>query len=75
MELLLAEAGRGTAVIVTLHDLSLASRFCDRLVVIDQGRVAADGAAGDALTEDVLRSVFAIGARRLENSVIPWQRI
>lgn len=75
MELLRAEAARGTAVIVTLHDLSLASRFCDRLVVIDEGRVVADAAAGEALTDDVLRSVFAISARRLENSVVPWQRI
>ena len=34
MELLRAEAARGTAVVVTLHDLSLASRFCDRIVVM-----------------------------------------
>ncbi|HEX3664583.1 MAG TPA: ABC transporter ATP-binding protein [Rhizomicrobium sp.] len=75
MELLRAEAVRGTAVIVTLHDLSLASRFCDRIVVIDGGRVVADAAPGDALTDEVLRSVFAISARRLENGVVPWQRI
>jgi iron complex transport system ATP-binding protein len=75
MELLRGEAERGTAVVVTLHDLSLASRFCGRIVVLDEGRVAADALGGDALSDDVLRSVFAIGARRLENSVIPWQRI
>jgi len=75
MELLRVEAARGTAVIVTLHDLSLASRFCDRIVVMNEGQVAADGAAGDALTDDVLRSVFAISARRLETGIVPWQRI
>jgi iron complex transport system ATP-binding protein len=75
MDLLRAEAARGTAVIVTLHDLPLASRFCDRLVVLNEGRVAADAASGDALTDNVLRSVFAISARRLENGIVPWQRI
>jgi iron complex transport system ATP-binding protein len=75
MELLQAQAARGTAVIVTLHDLSLASRFCDRLIVIDRGHVVADAAPGDALTDEVLHSVFAISARRLENGVVPWQRI
>jgi iron complex transport system ATP-binding protein len=75
MELLRTQAARGTAVIVTLHDLSLASRFCDRIVVMNEGRVAADGAAGDALTDDVLRSVFAISVRRLESGIVPWQRI
>jgi iron complex transport system ATP-binding protein len=75
MELLRAEADRGTAVIVTLHDLSLASRFCDRLVVMNDGRVVADGAAVTVLNDDLLRSVFAIRARRIENGIVPWQRI
>jgi len=75
MELLRGEAARGTAVIVTLHDLSLASRFCDRIVVMNEGQVAAEGTPGDALTDDVLRSVFAISARRLETGIVPWQRL
>jgi iron complex transport system ATP-binding protein len=75
MELLRAEAARGTAVIVTLHDLSLASRFCDRVVVMNEGRVAAEDVPGDALTDHVLRSVFAISARRVESGIVPWQRI
>ena len=40
LELLRAEAERGAAVVVTLHDLTLAARACDRLVVMHQGRVA-----------------------------------
>src|SRR6185312_3150609 len=65
MELLRAEAARGTAVIVTLHDLSLASRYCDRLVVMNVGRAIADADAASALTDDVLQSAFAIRARRI----------
>lgn len=75
MELLRAEAARGTAVIVTLHDLALASRFCDKLVVMHTGRVVAEGVPEDALDDGVLRSVFAISARRVENGIVPWQRI
>jgi len=75
MELLRTEASRGTAVIVTLHDLSLASRFCDKVVVMNDGQVVADGAANEVLDDTVLRSVFAISARRLENGIVPWQRV
>lgn len=60
LELLRAEAARGAAVVVTLHDLTLAARFCDRLVVLAKGRVAAEGAPGEALRPEVLRSVFGL---------------
>lgn len=75
MELLRAEAERGAAVIVTLHDLALASRFCDRIVVMQQGRVASEGDPASALSDEVLREVFAIQARRVEAGVVPWQRV
>jgi iron complex transport system ATP-binding protein len=60
LELLRAEAERGAAVAVTLHDLTLAARACDRLVVLHRGEVASDGAPADALTPTVLRDVFAL---------------
>ncbi|MDP1738728.1 MAG: ABC transporter ATP-binding protein [Caulobacter sp.] len=60
LELLRAEAARGAAVAVTLHDLTLAARFCDRLVVLAEGRVAADGAPEEALTPEVLLRVFGL---------------
>jgi len=74
MELLRAEAARGTAVIVTLHDLSLASRYCDQIIVMNEGRVIADGEAAFALRDDVLQSAFAIRARRIESGIVPWER-
>jgi iron complex transport system ATP-binding protein len=76
MELLQAEARRGTAVVVTLHDLALASRFCDHIVVLHAGRVAADGPPAVALTDEVLQTVFAIRAVRVgDTAVVPWQRV
>lgn len=59
-ELLRSMAGRGTGILVTLHDLGLAMRLADRLVVLAEGRVIADGAPGDALTPDILLRAYGI---------------
>lgn len=60
MELLREEARRGTAVAVTLHDLSLAARHCDRVLVLEQGRLAADGPPDEAFADSILAEVFKI---------------
>ena len=67
MRLLREEAGRGTAVCVTLHDLALAVRFCDRLLVMKAGRIVAAGAPAAALSDEVLAEVFGVGAVRLHD--------
>ena len=43
-----------------LHDLTLAARFCDRLVALDGGRVAAIGSAAQVLTREGLKAVFGL---------------
>ena len=45
MAILRTEAARGACVVVSLHDLGLAARFADRVVVLAGGKVAADGPA------------------------------
>lgn len=60
LDLLRAEAAGGAAVVVTLHDLGLAARSCDRVLVLDHGRVAAQGAPVDALSPAVLARVFRL---------------
>ena len=60
MELLREEARRGTAVAVTLHDLSLAARHCDRILVLQGGRLVADGEPSTALADATLAEVFQI---------------
>lgn len=60
LDLFREEATRGGAVVLTLHDLGLAARACDRLVVLGSGRIIADGAPTDALTPAVLREVFGL---------------
>ena len=66
MEVLRSRAEAGAAVLVSLHDLSLAARYADRVVVMDHGRVAADGPPREALAPAVLQDVFGVGGRWLE---------
>jgi iron complex transport system ATP-binding protein len=66
LERLKARAQAGQAVLVSLHDLALAARFADRVVVLDKGRVAADAAPMAALTPEVMARVFGLAARWVE---------
>ena len=81
MALLREEAARGTAVAVTLHDLALASRHCDELIVLDRGHVAGQGAAADALSDPLLARVFGIAALHVPDpaggraALTPWRRL
>jgi iron complex transport system ATP-binding protein len=49
---------RGVAVLAALHDLTLASLYCDRLVLLAGGSVIADGAAEEVLTRENLRRAY-----------------
>ena len=61
MELLRTEAeDRQVAVVVALHDVSLAGRYCDRLVLMSEGRVAAEGTPAEVLTPTNLRASFGV---------------
>ncbi|SUS08653.1 iron-dicitrate transporter subunit; ATP-binding component of ABC superfamily; KpLE2 phage-like element [Candidatus Defluviicoccus seviourii] len=76
MALLREQAAGGVAIIVTLHDLTLAARFCNRLVVLDHGHIAAEGPPEAVLTPPILASVFSVraehGHRGGQSFVIPW---
>ena len=51
---------RQVAVVVALHDVSLASRYCDRLSLMYDGRVTAEGSPVEVLTQENLRSAFGV---------------
>jgi iron complex transport system ATP-binding protein len=53
---------KGKAVVVILHDLNLAARYCDRLILIHQGRMVTFGSPGEVLTETTLRDIYQIDA-------------
>ena len=78
MQLLRELAGRGGAVIAVLHDLTLAARFCDRLVLLDGGAVVADGPPDAVLKPVNIETVYRIdahfGRRGDQAYVVPWTR-
>lgn len=50
----------GKAVLAVVHDLTLAAHYCDRIVVLKDGRVIAEGVPADVLTADILREVYGV---------------
>ena len=62
MDLLKAEALAGSLVVTVLHDLGMAARYCDRLLLMDKGRLVADGKPMAVLTEQSLAEVYGISA-------------
>jgi iron complex transport system ATP-binding protein len=65
----MAASGRGIA--VALHDLSLAARFCDRIVLLCSGQTAAEGSPEAVLTPELLAKVYGITARLVRIDGLP----
>lgn len=58
-----AIAKGGGTVIASIHDLTLAARFADRVLALHQGKVVADGPVRQVLTPDILRLTFGVEAQ------------
>lgn len=67
MRLIRQVANRGRAVVVVVHDLSLAAAYADRVALIVEGEIDAIGAPRDVLTEDRLRRVYDIPLRVVDS--------
>lgn len=65
----IAEEGR--TIVVALHDLSLAARFCDRIVLLKEGRSVADGPPEAVLSSDWLAAAYGIEARLVRVDGLP----
>ena len=50
----------GTTILAVLHDIGLAAHFFPRLVLLDRGRIVADGPPADVLTPERIREVFGV---------------
>jgi ABC-type hemin transport system, ATPase component len=55
-------AAQGVAVLLVLHDLNLALSFADRLLVLQEGRLIADGPSAEVLSPELLRRLFGASA-------------
>lgn len=72
MELLKQLAASGTAVVIVLHDLTLAARYCQRLLLLHKGSTQACGSPVEILTAELLSRVYEIDAYldKVTNTVI-----
>jgi iron complex transport system ATP-binding protein len=72
-------ADKGTLVMVVTHDLGLAARFADTVLVLSEGRLVVQGAADEALSEKIVGDVFRVSAYRAEYQreavIVPWAEI
>jgi iron complex transport system ATP-binding protein len=79
MKNLRTAADNGALVMVVTHDLGLAARFADTILVLSEGRLVSQGAAAQALSEKVMAEVFRISAYRAEYQreavIVPWAEI
>ncbi|WP_442680425.1 ABC transporter ATP-binding protein [Sphingomonas sp. ASY06-1R] len=79
MGLLRGEAERGATVIAVLHDLTIAARWCDRLLILNHGRLVADGAPTAVLSAERIAAVYGVTAHIGQSGgapvVVPLTRV
>lgn len=64
-------AGTDRQALVAIHDLNLAARFCDELLVVKSGRVVAHDVPSAVLNPALLSAVYGINARVLDDAGVP----
>jgi iron complex transport system ATP-binding protein len=62
MEILRRAARSGGAVLAVVHDLALAARYADRVLILDKGRIVAQGKPDEALNPDRIATIFGVEA-------------
>ena len=76
MKTLRQAADKGVLAIVVTHDLGLAARFADTVLVLSDGQLMSQGVPAQALSEQVMSDVFRISAYRAEYQgeavIVPW---
>ncbi len=79
MELLRELAQGGTTIVLVTHDLTLAARFCNRLILLADGKVVAEGDSGSVLSDENVAKAYRVETFRAEHDnepfVLPWRRL
>jgi iron complex transport system ATP-binding protein len=76
LQLLRDAARRGGAILAVLHDLSLAARFADEVILMQTGTIVAHGQAKETLTASVIADAFGVDVAMIEmdGATIPVPR-
>jgi iron complex transport system ATP-binding protein len=61
----------GLTVVAAMHDLTLAAQYGDRVVLVDRGRVVAEGSAHDVLTSERVEELYGARVRVVDGLVVP----
>jgi iron complex transport system ATP-binding protein len=79
MQLLRKTTHQSKGVVVVLHDLALAARFCDRLVLLTRGSILVDGRPDEVMTDANIANAYGVAVVRGEHQgiryLLPWQPI
>ena len=75
MELLQLHCQRGGSAMVVMHDLTMAARFCQRIVVMQCGFIVAEGKPDEVLSDDLLARVYGVSVARPDGMIIPQSRL
>ena len=62
MDFLRQQIDRGMGAMVTMHDLTLATRYCDRIVILASGAVEDSGPPKSVLTAELMRRIYSVEA-------------
>lgn len=50
----------GTGIVIVIHDVNLAARYCDHLIALHKGRVLAEGTASELMTTEHLKAIYGV---------------
>lgn len=60
---------RGTTIVMVLHDINLSARYADYMFAVHQGKLVAQGAPSDVISEELMRQVFGLECRVMNDPV------
>jgi iron complex transport system ATP-binding protein len=79
MQILREHSAAGRLVVAVMHDLTLASGHCSRMLLMDRGRIALDGSPRAVLTEETLAAHYRIAAYLADHDdrrvAVPWKML
>lgn len=68
LQLLKIVRNLNVTVISAIHDLNIAAMFCDRIYVLKDGRIVADGTPGEVLTTKLIKDIYQVDSEIMEDS-------
>ena len=76
MEILRWTAKKGGTVLAVVHDLALAARYADRVLILEKGRIVADGKPDEALNPEIIAKIFGVDVDmiKLGDATVPLVR-